>query len=1170
MKSRFAKLEGILLRLAILIAVVFPPLIPAQLGASAQGNSSPIRVVRSLYTNEYGVTDPKGLAFSPAANTFFVLNQSGNITFLTMGEDNAGTRNLPEVQNDPLNVAFDKKSGGLFVFNRGKSELVKIKSDDKGLPDASTSPIRYAVYAFGIKDPQGIAFDPDSGRLFVLDAGKSQIVSVVPHPTLGFDGDEAIRSNKVQRISLNKLGIGLLKGLAYNPGNGHLYVSEPSQKKLYELTQNGNIVSTFDLASLGINNPSAMTFAPSVDNTDDPNIYDLFVLDDGQTAKTGLFSFTSTRQQTSSANGQIVELSLAASMALPPGTTLMPATLVRTFDTSVWNHPSPDPSGIDYWPLTGQLMIDDSEIEESVGGNPPVYWHGFNIFQSTLAGNLVGNCTTFTSNPTSLVYNNFTNEPSGFAINPSNNHFFISSDGSNSRVHEVGPGADGVYCTPDDTVTRTLIATLYGATDAEDVAYGDNTLFVSDGVNAEVYSIPLGAGGVLGGGDDGPVTQFDTAALGFTDLEGIAYNSDAGTLFIVSTAGSENYLGEVTTSGSLIRAYDLSFMGTVGNIRSGVTYAPGSQNLAIKNIYIVSRGVDNNANPNDNDGEVWEINISSPGTPAPSRTPTITNTPTIGAPPTNTSTLTFTPTFTAIAPTSGNTFYSSFADDGTVGGVAFGDEDILEFNGSTWSLFFDGSDVGLTTVDVFAFYNLDANTILMSFNTSITLNGVTFAPTDIAQFDATSLGATTAGTFSMYFNGVDVGLSVAAENIDALDVLPDGKVLISTVGNPTVTGVTGAADEDILAFTPTTLGTTTSGTWALYFDGSDVGLADTGMEDIDALDVAPNGNIYLSTIGLFSVTGVSGDDEDVFVCTPSSLGSVTACTYSSVLYFDGSTWAQTSNDVDGFNLLNTGPFPTATFTNTPLPVNTFTHTPTATNTYTPTIGSSLTPSYTPTASSPPTATSTSGGSDLIFADGFESGSFSAWTSNANDLGDLGVSPAAALVGGQGMQALIDDANAIYVNDDSPNAEPRYRVRFYFDPNSISMASGDAHFIFKGFSGTSTDVLQVEFRNSLGAYQIRAKLLNDSSAFVNTNWFTIIDASHFIELNWQAATAAGANNGGLTLWIDGVQQADLTNVDNDTWRVDRVRLGALAGMDAGTSGTYYFDAFESRRQNYIGP
>jgi hypothetical protein len=57
---------------------------------------------------------------------------------------------------------------------------------------------------------------------------------------------------------------------------------------------------------------------------------------------------------------------------------------------------------------------------------------------------------------------------------------------------------------------------------------------------------------------------------------------------------------------------------------------------------------------------------------------------------------------------------------------------------------------------------------------------------------------------------------------------------------------------------------------------------------------------------------------------------------------------------------------------------------------------------------------------------------------------------------------------------------------------------------------------------------------------------------------------------LTIWINGVQQADLNGVDNDGWRVDRVRLGAITAMDATTSGTYYFDAFESRRQTYIGP
>ena len=71
------------------------------------------------------------------------------------------------------------------------------------------------------------------------------------------------------------------------------------------------------------------------------------------------------------------------------------------------------------------------------------------------------------------------------------------------------------------------------------------------------------------------------------------------------------------------------------------------------------------------------------------------------------------------------------------------------------------------------------------------------------------------------------------------------------------------------------------------------------------------------------------------------------------------------------------------------------------------------------------------------------------------------------------------------------------------------------------------------------------------------------------MDWRAKTAS-ANNGGLTLWIDGTQQFDLTGVDNDTRRIDRVRLGAVSGIDSRTSGTFFLDAFESRRLTYIGP
>jgi hypothetical protein len=174
------------------------------------------------------------------------------------------------------------------------------------------------------------------------------------------------------------------------------------------------------------------------------------------------------------------------------------------------------------------------------------------------------------------------------------------------------------------------------------------------------------------------------------------------------------------------------------------------------------------------------------------------------------------------------------------------------------------------------------------------------------------------------------------------------------------------------------------------------------------------------------------------------------------------------------------------------------------------------------------------------------------------------------VDSKGLQALIDDNNAIHVTDDHPTAEPRYRARFYFDPNSIAMVAGDTHNIFFGYSGTSTAVLRGAFRFSSGVYQIRFSLLNDSGTWQNTSWFTISDAAHPIELDWRAATGVGANNGALTLWIDGIQKANLTGVDNDTRRIDRVRLGAASGIDTGTRGTYYFDAFESRRQTFIGP
>src|SRR3972149_2983291 len=127
----------------------------------------------------------------------------------------------------------------------------------------------------------------------------------------------------------------------------------------------------------------------------------------------------------------------------------------------------------------------------------PNYFMGKNVFESTTSGTLVSTCST----------TSFSNEPTGVGINPNNNHIFFSNDDSN-RIDEVSPGPDAIYCTSDDTITPTNVLNLYGIGDAEDAAYGNNTLIISGGIDGEVYVIRVRLNEVFLVGDDGSMTHF--------------------------------------------------------------------------------------------------------------------------------------------------------------------------------------------------------------------------------------------------------------------------------------------------------------------------------------------------------------------------------------------------------------------------------------------------------------------------------------------------------------------------------------------------------------------------------------------------------------------------------------------------------------------------------------
>ena len=237
-----------------------------------------------------------------------------------------------------------------------------------------------------------------------------------------------------------------------------------------------------------------------------------------------------------------------------------------------------------------------------------------------------------------------------------------------------------------------------------------------------------------------------------------------------------------------------------------------------------------------------------------------------------------------VAQTLPETLYVSSTSNGVAGGeLSFNDEDIVAFDPGTgqWSMYFDGSDVGVTS-DINAFTILPDNSILLSLTVPLNFGGDigTADDSDIVRFIPTSMGNVTAGTFELYFDGSDVGLSTNGEDIYGLHVRDNGNLPISTNGVAIVPSLT-SRDEDILEFTPTQLGQNTAGTWSIYFDGSDVELT-SGSEDIWALGVQGN-DLIMSTTGQFSVQGLTGDEADLFVCTPGSLGDDTQCNYSLLL-----------------------------------------------------------------------------------------------------------------------------------------------------------------------------------------------------------------------------------------------------------------------------------------------
>jgi hypothetical protein len=164
------------------------------------------------------------------------------------------------------------------------------------------------------------------------------------------------------------------------------------------------------------------------------------------------------------------------------------------------------------------------------------------------------------------------------------------------------------------------------------------------------------------------------------------------------------------------------------------------------------------------------------------------------------------------------------------------------------------------------------------------------------------------GKWVLVFDASDVGIT---KNINAFEWTSADRLLISLQSGQNITGLGRVTPWDILRFIPTSLGSTTKGTFSFYMKGADVGLSTTG-EKIDAIAwekpyPESGSRLLISTNGAGAVPKTGGGTlkfqrEDVIALDQTQTGQPVKGTWS--LYMDGTA-------IPGLKASNINAFTTA-------------------------------------------------------------------------------------------------------------------------------------------------------------------------------------------------------------------------------------------------------------------
>jgi hypothetical protein len=255
-------------------------------------NAGGISLVRTFETWKAGIiksTDPAGISYHPPSGHLFIsdseineiltiwncenifeINLTGDQVFNTFDAYNPGGQPCPPTTNsnnrEPTGITFNEFDGFFYISDDGEHAIMRYDN---------TFGASLASVVVSGADFEGITSVPSTGYLYAVIGGDG----------INKDGVSRVLVYNSNLDFRNEFSVAEMatdpEGIAYSSQLNHLFILSGSDKKINECTLDGNLVTDFDISNFfpTPDDPQGLTFAPSSDPYDDPNNYNLYIVD---------------------------------------------------------------------------------------------------------------------------------------------------------------------------------------------------------------------------------------------------------------------------------------------------------------------------------------------------------------------------------------------------------------------------------------------------------------------------------------------------------------------------------------------------------------------------------------------------------------------------------------------------------------------------------------------------------------------------------------------------------------------------------------------------------------------------------------------------------------------------------------------------------------------------